>query len=403
MVQRHVNTGQAVRRLRGQLPLGRLSMGVIAVALAACRPVTSSTLLGETPTPDPYPWNLPAGMAPPPVPADNPMTPEKVELGRRLFYETRLSINGTTSCATCHDQKLGFTDGKAQAVGATGEVHPRNSMGLANIGYASVLTWGNPLMTTLEAQALVPLLGEDPIEIGMSKRQGEILADLEADVDYRSRFQEAFPGEEKPVNLSNIAKAIASFQRTLLSFDAPFDRAQRGDLRAMSPAARRGAELFFSERLECAHCHDQPFFSDAIQTARMRRPQIFFHNTGLFNIGGTGAYPVGGQGIYEVTQQPADMGKFKAPSLRNIAVTGPYFHDGSAATLEEVIEHYRVGGRTIESGPHAGVGKDNPMKDPLIGGFELSNDEKADLLAFLESLTDQSFLSNPAFSNPFEK
>ena len=379
-------------------------LGLALLGLAACAPLTSSTLPSESPAPEttPYPWKLPAGIAPPVVPASNPMTPEKVELGRRLFYEKRLSVNGTFSCASCHDQKLGFADGKATPVGATGEAHPRNSMGLANVAYSSVLTWGNPLMISLETQAVVPLVGDTPLEIGFGERPAEILALLEADPDYAHRFKEVFPDEAKPVQLANIAKALAAFQRTLLSFDSPFDRAQRGNLNAMSPAARRGADLFFSERLECAHCHDQPLFTDSVQTARNPRPQVFFHNTGVFNIGGTGAFPPGGEGVFEVTENPNDMGKFKAPSLRNIAVTGPYFHDGSAKTLEDVIEHYRVGGRTITEGPHAGVGAAHPLKDPLIGGFSLSESEKADLLAFLESLTDETFLNNPDFANPFE-
>ena len=169
----------------------------------------------------------------------------------------------------------------------------------------------------------------------------------------------------------------------------------------MSDAARRGQALFFDHRLECYHCHTGALFSDNLQTARTPFPENAFHNTGLYNIDGTGAYPAGGLGLYEFTGVPSDMGRFRTPSLRNVAVTAPYMHDGSIATLEEVIRHYAAGGRTIADGPHAGAGHENPYRDSLITGFEITDAEIADLTAFLESLTDREFLAAPAFADPW--
>jgi cytochrome c peroxidase len=328
------------------------------------------------------------------------MSREKAELGRWLFYDKRLSVDNSTSCASCHVQSKAFTDGQARSLGPTGQHTPRSSMALANVAYHPVLTWGNPLMTSLEVQALVPLTSEEPLEMGFSRRPQEILTTLREDAAMSGRFAASFPEDPAPVRLSNILKALATFQRTLLSFHSPYDRAARGDVDAMSPAARRGHTLFFSERLECFHCHDAPFFSDSTQVAGQPAVKLF-HNTGLYAIGPNQVYPEGSTGVFEVTGSANDMGKFRAPTLRNIAVTAPYFHDGSAATLADVLDHYRVGGRTITEGPHAGVGSKHRLKSPFIRGFALSESEKADLIAFLESLTDESFLTNPAFSDPF--
>jgi cytochrome c peroxidase len=158
--------------------------------------------------------------------------------------------------------------------------------------------------------------------------------------------------------------------------------------------------LFNSERLECFHCHGGFNFSDSMQHERLAFTEIAFHNTGLYNIDGNGAYPPDNTGIYEITNKPSDMGHFRAPTLRNIALTAPYMHDGSIATLEAAIDHYRVGGRTIREGQYAGVGSENPHKSEFISGFELTESEKQDLLAFLRSLTDEEFTQNPAFQNP---
>ncbi|MEO1067642.1 MAG: MbnH family di-heme enzyme [Cyanobacteria bacterium J06638_6] len=348
-----------------------------------------------------YEWDLPSWVPRPVVPADNPMSAAKVELGRRLFYEPRLSATGEFSCASCHVQGLAFSDGKPLSVGATGQVHPRNSMSLTNVGYNSAQTWANPLMQHLEQQMLVPLFGEEPVELGMAGKENELLAMLRDDPDYRQRFAEVF-GEDA-VSVRHLTLAIAAFERTLNSFDSPYDRYRYGSQpNAISSSAKRGEALFTSERLECFHCHSGLNFSDSTRHERSGFVEIAFHNTGLYNLDDDGSYPPSNTGLQEITLRASDMGKFRAPTLRNIALTAPYMHDGSIAILEEAIEHYAVGGRTIEAGPHAGVGSQNPLKSSFVKGFTLTPGDKQDLLAFLNSLTDERFITNPNLSPPTE-
>ncbi len=347
-------------------------------------------------------WQLPAWAPTPLVPSGNPMSVAKVELGRFLFYERRLSIDGNTSCATCHQQARAFTDGRGVAIGATGEKHPRNTMGLANTAYMPVLTWANPEQRALETQALVPMFGEHPVEMGLAGKEAEIARLLRRDPRYERLFKAAFTADADPYTLENLTRALAAFQRTLLSFDSPYDRYRHGgDKRAISSAAKRGEALFFSERLECFHCHGGVNFSDSVVHERLPTPEIAFHNTGLYNLDRKGAYPAGNSGLIEHTGKAADMGRFRTPSLRNVAVTAPYMHDGSIATLPAVIEHYMQGGRTIRSGPDRGRGAANPYKSEFVKGFKLAPSERNDLIAFLNSLTDRRFLADPAFSDPF--
>lgn len=348
-----------------------------------------------------YTWNLPKGFPKPFVPADNPMTAAKVELGRYLFYDARMSVNGKTSCATCHKQELAFTDGRAVGLGATGESHSRGAMSLVNVAYSAALTWSNPKMTRLEEQALVPMFGEHPIELGL--REGDkFLPTVRADAKYQALFAEAFPEDSDRFSINNVTKAIACFERSIISGRSPYDRYhyQRED-DAVSDAAKRGEILFFNQHLLCFQCHGGFNFSDTSISESSPRRRAEFHNTGLYNVAGASSYPTPNVGIYEFTQAPADMGKFKAPTLRNIAVTAPYMHDGSIPTLEGVLDHYAAGGRTIASGPNAGVGHDNPNKDSRIEGFELSKQDRADLIEFLKSLTDQEVLHDPRFSDPW--
>lgn len=360
---------------------------------------------GETTSPPDEPEELlplPEGYARPRIPEDNPLTADKIELGRRLFYDKRLSGNQTQSCASCHDQKKAFTDGRANAIGSTGDVHPRSSMSIVNVAYYTTFTWANPIVTELETQALAPMFGEDPVELGLAGLDEELLARLEAEPVYTDLFPKAFPEAEKPISLDTITKAIAAFERTVISYRSPYDRyTYGGDKSAMSESALRGYDLFFSEKLECFHCHGTFNFSDSITYEGKQLTEKMFHNTGLYNIGGTGAYPEGNTGVHASTGNPDDMGRFRAPSLRNVAVTAPYMHDGSVATLDEVLDHYAAGGRTIESGPHAGVGSQNPFKSELINGFELTPQEREDVKAFLESLTDEELLNDPRFSDPW--
>lgn len=349
-----------------------------------------------------YRWNLADNMPIPLVPPDNPMSEKKVELGRFLFYDTRLSVNESMSCATCHLQSLAFTDGKAKSTGATGEVHPRSSMSLVNVAYASRLTWANHLLDRLEVQALTPLFGENPVEMGMAGRDSQIVKLLRTDKKYRRLLPEAFPSDEDPYSLLNAVRAIASFVRSIVSFDSPYDRFLRGDLAALSDSQVRGMKLFFSEKLECFHCHGGFNFTDSSTHTNTIIESVGFHNNGLYNLDSNGAYPTDNMGLLELTGERRDMGRFKAPSLRNIEITAPYMHDGSIANLDEVIDHYRKGGRKIPDGPFAGDGSRNPYKSVFVRQFEITTDERQDLIAFLRSLTDESVLTHPGLSDPFD-
>jgi cytochrome c peroxidase len=382
----------------------RRFLAVVAVWSAAL-----AILSGRAETPPAYLWNLPRNFPRPDVPATNPMSEAKAELGRYLFYERRLSGNSTQSCATCHEQQRAFTDGRARALGSTGEVHPRGSMSLVNVAYAAALTWGNPSLTRLEDQALVPMFGGHPIELGLQQPGAALLARLGADPRYQVLFAAAFGGDRDPFSIDHLIQALATFERTIISAGSPYDRyhGERDDS-AISAAARRGETLFFSQPLSCFRCHGGFTFSGAVAFEGRREgldsrrdADGEFHNTGLYNLAGALSYPPPNTGLYEITRKAEDMGKFKAPTLRNIAVTAPYMHDGSIATLEDVLAHYAAGGRTIASGPYQGIGHDNPNKSPTVRGFPLSPEQREDLIAFLRSLTDEPLLHDPRFSNPW--
>ncbi|MBT8096958.1 MAG: di-heme enzyme, partial [Woeseia sp.] len=349
----------------------------------------------------PFDWQLPAEMPLPNVPVDNPMTAAKVELGRWLFYDTRLSGNKTMACASCHVQALAFTDGRPRSIGATGEIHPRSSMSLVNIAYASRLTWANPLLDRLEDQALTPLLGDNPVEMGLGGKADEVAKLLKAEPNYKTLTKEAFSQDDDPYSLLNAIRAISAFVRTIVSFDSPYDRYLNGDDSALSDKAIRGMDLFFSERLECFHCHGGFNFTDSTTHANANIDRVGYHNTGLYNLDGEGAYPGDNTGLYDMTGERRDMGRFKAPSLRNVAVTSPYMHDGSVATLSDVIDHYERGGRLIEKGEHSGDGRLSPYKSEFVRGFEIADNEREDLIKFLEALTDANVLVDPRFSTPF--
>ena len=349
-----------------------------------------------------FQWNIPAPFPKPPVPSDNPMSTVKVELGRRLFYDKRMSVNGKESCASCHRQEFAFTDGKARAEGATGEMHPRGSMSLANVAYNPALTWADPSVHELEDQALIPMFGTDPIELGMTGQEEKFLGAVRRDTAYQRLFPRAFPGDA-PVTMANVVRAIAAFERTIISMGSPYDRYRYGgEANAISESAKRGETFFFSgQRGSCFQCHSGWNFNGDLRYEGRPDAKAAFFNTGLYNVAGPYSYPAPNTGLHHATNKPEDVGKFRVPTLRNVAVTAPYMHDGSAKTLSDVIDHYAAGGRTISSGPYAGVGHDNPNKAPNVHGFTISADEKRDLIAFLESLTDSAFLTNPALSDPF--
>ncbi len=345
-----------------------------------------------------FEWNLPKGFPRPAVPADNPMSAVKVELGRYLFYDKRISVNGGESCASCHRQELAFTDGRARAEGTTGQLHPRSSMSLVNVAYAPLLTWANPTLDSLEEQALTPMLGEAPVELGLKGHEPEFLNTLRLDPLYQRLFPQAFPEEGDVYTLKNVTKAIAAFERTIVSMRSPYDRYRwGGDSSAISDSAKRGELLFSSsERGGCFQCHGGWNFSairfDGSPDQRDRNnprrdqndPRGAFFNTGV------SAYAPPNRGVYERTQRSDDIGKFRAPTLRNIALTAPYMHDGSLATLEEVLDHYMAGGKM-----------NHPNKSRILRPFRLTDGEKRDLVEFLRSLTDEELLHDPRWSDPW--
>lgn len=377
-----------------------LPRSALLLALFGCAGEPHAPLDDLSGDPARFTWQIPAHIAPPPVPADNPMSFAKVELGRRLFYDARLSGNGAFACSSCHRQELAFTDARNISVGSTGEAHTRNAMGLANAGYQATLGWAGPDTRSLEAQALIPMFGDAPVELGLKGQETALVSRLAAEPIYQVLFPKAFPSEPNPISIANVTRAIGAFQRTLISFNAPIDRFRRGDANAITAAAKRGEQAFGAHR--CVACHDGPLFTAAAHIAPGTVPlDAGFANTGLYNVGSSGAYPTRNGGLFETTRDPRDIGRMKIPSLRNVAVTFPYMHDGSVGTLEEVVDHYARGGRLISIGTHAGDGKLNPHKDARLTGFPVSSQERSDLVAFLRTLTDSTFLTDRRFTNPW--
>jgi cytochrome c peroxidase len=350
----------------------------------------------------PYDWRLPPGFPQPRVPEDNLLTQEKVDLGRRLFYDKRLSANATQSCASCHRQSHAFSESAATATGSTGQHHRRNSMALVNVAYSSTLTWAHSGITTLERHVLLPLFGDDPVEMGAAGHEAEILRRLAADPEYSKMFAGAYPSADAPVTFDHVVKALASFVRTLISFDSPFDRyAYYGEDAALSESQVRGMNLFMSERLECAHCHAGFNFSQFVTHENATAAERAFHVTGLYPE--SSAFVSGADyGLFLATGEAGDKDRFKAPTLRNVARSAPYMHDGSLATLNDVIGFYAAGGRVLSEGPRIGDGRTHPGKSPFIKGFTLTAQEREDLLNFLSSLTDERFLTDPRYADPFQ-
>jgi len=313
------------------------------------------------------------------------MSQAKVELGRRLFYDADLSIDGTVACGTCHEQHRAFTEGNAAHPGVHETPGKRNVMGLANVAYFYPLTWADPRRDRLETQALVPLNGKDPVEMGMDGHADVMVDRLKSDDCYRRMFAAAFPADQGEISLGNVIRALASFERTLLSFDAPYDRAQRGDTTALTASAKRGEALFFGPQFHCNGCHSGQTFTDATKDLALRQGP--FHNIGLYNLDGRGADPATDHGLREATLRPEDEGKARTPSLRNVALTGPYMHDGSVTDLGlAVLRHY---------GPGA-----NPLRDKRLHGPAPDALQTQDILAFLYALTDTGFAGDPRFSQP---
>lgn len=313
--------------------------------------------------------------------------------GRYLFFDTRLSYNATKSCASCHDPRFAFTDGYRRSITASGDQVLHNSPSLINAGTYHVFDLANPAITTLEQQHARPLFNTHPVELGAAGNETVILKRLQQDAHYRQLFREIFPSDEDPLTFTHIIQCIAAYVRTLESRLSPYDRFIAGDSTALTPSAKQGMALFFSSRLHCSSCHAGPLFTQAALTGNA---DSVYANTGLYQ-----KYPAADGGIIAVTGRPQDEGRFKIPSLRNVAVTAPYMHDGSVNTLDEVITLYSRGGKQTISGPLAGDGSLNPYKDKRLRPFLINPEERQQLIDFIYALTDSSVFSNPLFQNPF--
>ncbi|TYB78932.1 cytochrome-c peroxidase [Bizionia myxarmorum] len=308
----------------------------------------------------------------PVIPFDNPQTIEGIALGKKLFFDPILSANNTQACATCHNPQNAFTDSSQFSVGIDGNLGIRNSMPLFNLAwnYDEQFFWDGRSFS-LEHQALVPV--EDPVE--MHNTWETVISRLQQHPEYPNLFSAAFG--DGIINKEKATKAIAQFERTLISANSKFDNYLLG-LVELSPQETNGLNIFMDEdRGDCFHCHGNP--NNPLWTDNM------FHNNGL-------DATITDIGLGAFTGDPADNGKFKSPSLRNLKYTAPFMHDGRFASLDDVINHYSEGL------------KNSPTIDPLMkkvaqGGVQLTNQDKADLKAFLLSLSDASFVNNPDFRN----
>ena len=328
------------------------------VLLAMALPILGLTLqaAGEpSPIPkDTLPAKLlvaevPLGLAPRPVPTDNPLTEARVQLGRKLFFDPILSADQSVACASCHQPKHGFASAEARPRGIRGQEIPRRAPTLFNRAFGSSFFWDGRV-ATLEEQALQPI--ENPTEMGSSVP--EAVKRLQADASYPAKFKEAF---DDGLTAANLAKALASFERVLLRGDSAVDHFRNGEHEALSTSERHGLWLYESKGM-CWRCHTGTNFTDES-----------LHNTGV----SWGQAPAD-LGRYTVTRQDADKGRFKTPTLRGVSLRPPYMHNGSVKTLEDVVEFYSKGGGA------------NPHLDPALKPLNLSDDERRDLVAFLKAL-----------------
>lgn len=355
----------------------RISRNIILVLLSLIiMGQYSCTKEEEVPCPEepevaiPYDLEIPRGFPPMQIPTDNPLTVQGVELGRELFYDTRLSDDNTQSCASCHITEASYSDSSRFSEGVTGAFGDRNAMAVVNLGYAFALFWDGR-SATLEEQALEPVT--NPIE--MNSTWEDVLIKLNADEHYRDRFKVAFGVDE--IDSLDVAKAIAQFERTMLSGNSKYDRFLRME-ESLTASEGRGKDIFFSERADCFHCHGTVMLQG-----------FKYHNNGL-------QQTMEDPGVGGVTGNPNEIGLFKPTTLRNIALTAPYMHDGRFETLEEVIEFYNSGVNQSSPNISAVMLKNNRPN----GSLNLTDQEKADLLAFLLTLTDDEFISNPDFMEP---
>lgn len=355
--------------------LGVVVLVIIAHACKKEKPTPPSNPGPEDTTykPTPYQLQIPAyviqHLGEMPNPSDNPLTVEGVALGRKLFYEKMLSNTATISCASCHQQQHAFDDPRRFSEGTDGSLGTRNAMTIVNMGWGNSFFWDGR-KNTLEEQAHDPVT--NPVE--MANTWPEVVSRLQGSTVYPDLFYKAFGTRAIDSNL--VVKAIAQFERTLISFNSRFDKYYYGgDSSALNAQEQRGLNLFMNEGM-CATCHSM----NMLLTDR------------LFRSNGANANP-NDRGRMDITGNPYDRGLFKVPTLRNVALTAPYMHDGDMANLQDVVGFYGmhlVSGNEIIGGPGA---PPPPVKT-------LTEEQQADLVAFLKSLTDEEFITNPAFSDP---
>ena len=322
-------------------------------------------------------------------------TPARLELGRHLFYDTRLSVDGTRSCGICHEQAKAFSDGLIQSLGVHNAPIPFNSIALFNLAWKTEMTW-NKQIEDVSTHMEIPLFSTSPLEMGMT--DALIEERLQRSEMYVDLFIEAFPDESEPITTSNTILAIADFSNSIVSGDSLYDRWVLGEAE-INVDILEGLNLF--QEFGCDACHGGIFFDqpDPERTGVESRHGYF--NTGLYNLENNGSYPIEAQGLYETTGQMADMGKFRVPTLRNLTYTYPWMHDGSEISLRHIIQSYASGGRQITSGPNQGDGRLNPYKSDLIDGFEITDTEINHLILFLESLNDDTLNQDTRWENPF--
>ncbi len=330
---------------------------VFAIA-AACRSNTTETTSGFKPEIVPLPAQL-STYEPMTIPADNPMTEEKVALGKQLFFDERLSIDGSKSCYSCHVCEHGLTDGLPKAIGPGNKTLPRHSPTLWNIGYHREYYWDGR-SPSLEKQAMAAWTGGN---MGVGDKANEVVARLNALQGYREQFQKVF---QTDVTAENIMKAIAAFERTIISGDTAWDRYRAGNNSAISESAYRGWNIF--QTIKCTNCHDGVLFTDQQ-----------YHNIGIGM-----DLPTPDVGRFTVTKKPEDTGAFKTPTLRDVARSAPYFHDGSAKTLEEAVDIMLAGGK-----PNQYLDKKNLQPQRVLP------EQREDLLNFLRSLNVDCGLKKP--------
>ncbi len=315
--------------------------------------------------PTPYTIEVPTGFPNMDIPENNPMTVEGIALGKKLFHEKKLSADETQSCASCHLQSAAFSDTNRFSKGIDGAFGDRNASTIVNAGWNTSNFWDGRAIT-LEDQAFGPVV--NPIE--MHNTWEEVEARLNADATYKDLFKKAF--EIDRIDSTHIVMAIAQFERTLISANSKYDKYLRNEVQ-LSPSELNGYVIFNTEKGDCFHCHSTDMFVDNL-----------FHNNGL------DTEPFSDLGLAKVTGIAADNGKFKTPTLRNIEFSAPYMHDGRFSTLQEVVEHYNSGGNYSSTV--------DPLMKKLGVGLQLNNQEKQDLIAFLKTLSDTDFLSNPDFT-----